>query len=273
MNGQLLCILHLPKTISYFIMKRILLQSSLLLISALIANGSAEEIAITQKKIDKWIETRQIISDERASWLGDKAMLETSEGILSDELTALNRAVELLSETSTMADVERETLQAEREEIERSNEMLAVKVRTLEIAVQELSARFPTPLLVKIKPLLQNIPEDVSRTKKALGQRLLTVLGVLSQAEKFNGTLTLQTNARDVSGTGVQERVTTLYWGLAFAVYVDDAGKFAGMGLPGPEGWEWSTRNESASDVRRFIATYSGETDQLDFVNIPVEIR
>ena len=99
------------------------------------------------------------------------------------------------------------------------------------------------------------------------------MLGVLSQAEKFNGTLTLQTNARDVSGTGVQERVTTLYWGLAFAVYVDDAGKFAGMGLPGSEGWEWSTRNESASDVRRFIATYSGETDELDFVNIPVEIR
>ncbi len=254
-------------------MKRILIQSSLILMSALIANGSAEEIAITQKKIDKWIETRQIISAERASWLGDKAMLETSEGILSDELKALNRAVEILSENSTIADVERENLQAEREEIERSNEMLAVKVRTLEMAVKELSARFPSPLLIKITPLLQNIPEDVSRTKRALGQRLLTVLGVLSQAEKFNGTLTLQTNARDVSGTGVQERVTTLYWGLAFAVYVDDAGKFAGMGLPGPEGWEWSTRNESASDVRRFIATYSGETDELDFVNIPVEIR
>jgi len=254
-------------------MKRILLKSSLLLMSALIANGSAEEIAITQKKIDKWIETRQIISGERASWLGDKTMLETSEGILSDELAALNSAVELLSENSTIADVEREDLQEEREEIERSNEMLAVKVRTLEVAVQELSARFPSPLLVKITPLLQNIPEDVSRTKRALGQRLLTVLGVLSQAEKFNGTLTLQTNARDVSGTGVQERVTTLYWGLAFAVYVDDAGKFAGMGLPGSEGWEWSTRNESASDVRRFIATYSGETDELDFVNIPVEIR
>ena len=254
-------------------MKKILLQASLLLMCTMIANGSAEEIAITQKKIDKWIETRQIISEERASWLGEKAMLETSEGILSDELAALRHSVELLSENSTMADVERESLQAEREEIESSNEMLAVKVRTLELAVQELSARFPSPLLVKVTPLLQNIPEDVSRTKKVLGQRLLTVLGILSQADKFNGTLTLQTNARDVSGTGVQERVTTLYWGLAFAVYVDDAGKFAGMGLPGPEGWQWSTRNESASDVRRFIATYAGESDQLDFVNIPVEIR
>ena len=254
-------------------MKKILLQAYLLLMCTMIANGSAEEIAITQKKIDKWIETRQIISEERASWLGEKAMLETSEGILNDELAALRHAVELLSENSTMADVERESLQAEREEIESSNEMLAVKVRILELAVQELSARFPSPLLVKVTPLLQNIPEDVSRTKKALGQRLLTVLGILSQADKFNGTLTLQTNARDVSGTGVQERVTTLYWGLAFAVYVDDAGKFAGMGLPGPQGWEWSTRNESASDVRRFIATYSGESDQLDFVNIPVEIR
>ena len=273
MNRQLFKISHCTIITSYVTMKKILLQTPLVLLCALIANGSAEEIAITQKKIDKWIETRQIISEERANWLGEKAMLETSQGILSDELTALNRAVELLSETSTMADVERGNLQAEREELERSNEMLAVKVRTLEIAVQDLSARFPTPLLVKIKPLLQNIPEDVSRTKKALGQRLLTVLGVLSQAEKFNGTLTLQTNARDVSGTGVQERVTTLYWGLAFAVYVDDAGKFAGMGLPGPKGWEWSTHNESASDVRRFIATYSGETDQLDFVNIPVEIR
>ena len=121
-------------------MKRILLQTYLL--CAMIANGSAEEIAITQKKIDKWIETRQIISEERANWLGEKAMLETSEGILSNELTALNRAVELLSESSTMADLERENLQSEREEIERSNEMLAVKVRTLEVVVQGLSARF-----------------------------------------------------------------------------------------------------------------------------------
>ena len=56
-------------------------------------------------------------------------MLETSKGILSDELIALNRAVKLLSESSTMADVERENLQAEREEIERSNKMLAAKVR------------------------------------------------------------------------------------------------------------------------------------------------
>ena len=96
-------------------MKRILLQTYLVLICAMIANGSAEEIAITQKKIDKWIETRQIISEERANWLGEKAMLETSEGILSNELTALNRAVKLLSESSTMADLERENLQSERE--------------------------------------------------------------------------------------------------------------------------------------------------------------
>lgn len=257
----------------YFIMKRILFLSSILLVSTLSVNGSAESIAITEKKIDKWIETRRIIADERASWLGDKAMLETSGGILKDELAALKRAVKILSDTSTSADTEREILQAEREEIQRSNEMLAVKVSALEGAIQELSGRFPSPLLIKVTPLLQNIPEDATRTKKVLGQRLLTVLGVLSQAEKFNGTLTLQTDARDISGTGVQERVTTLYWGLAFAVYVDDAGKFAGVGLPGHDGWEWSTRNESASDVRRFIATYSGETDQLDFVNIPVEIR
>ncbi len=72
-------------------MKKILFQASLVLLCNLIANGSAEEIAITQKKIDKWIETRQIISEERASWLGERAMLETSEGIPSDELAALNR--------------------------------------------------------------------------------------------------------------------------------------------------------------------------------------
>ena len=148
--------------ITYSTMKRILLQASLVMTCAMIANGSVEEIAITQKKIDKWIETRQIISEEHASWLGERAMLETSQNILSDELSALNRAVELLSESSTMADVERENLQSELEEIERSNEMLAVKVRTLEVAVQRLSARFPSPLLVKVSPLLQNIPENVS---------------------------------------------------------------------------------------------------------------
>ena len=108
-------------------MKRILLQTSLVLLCGLIANGSAEEIAITQKKIDKWIETRQIISEERASWLGERAMLETSEGILNNELTALNRAVELLSESSTMADVERENLQAEREAVSYTHLTLPTK--------------------------------------------------------------------------------------------------------------------------------------------------
>ena len=64
------------------------------------------------------------------------------------------------------------------------------------------------------------------------------VVGILSQADKFNTTLTATSESREIEGGKVVE-VRTLYWGLATAYYVDASGEYAGIGYTGPDGWEW----------------------------------
>ena len=104
-----------------------------------------------------------------------------------------------------------------------------------------------------------------------LGQRLMNVLGVLAQAEKFNGTATFVGETRPVDGQQVQVR--TLYWGLAQAFYVDAMGRTAGIGRPTADGWQFSNEPDLADEARRLLDIYEGNVDAIEFVSLPVAVQ
>ena len=108
-------------------------------------------------------------------------------------------------------------------------------------------------------------------TKVPLGARLMNVLGVLAQAEKFDSTATFVGETRQVGDEKLQVR--TLYWGLAQAIYVDAQGRTAGIGRPGPNGWEFTNDPDLASDARHLLDIYEGNVDTIEFVRFPVEAR
>lgn len=222
-------------------------------------------------KLSKWVETRQIISKEKTDWEVEKQFLESTQTLLEEQAAALEAQVAELKDSTTAADEDRNKLLLERGEFQRADADLAKKIATMEKNVLALVKTFPEPLQKKLEPLVVRIPENPDKTELSLGQRLLSVLGILGQAEKFNSTANFYGETREVGGQKIQ--VLTLYWGLAFAIYVDSQGEIAGFGEPGPDGWVWKQDNAIAADAKKFMDMYEGNTDVIEFVQLPVSVK
>lgn len=222
-------------------------------------------------KMEKWVETRQVISKERTDWEVEQQTLRASRDLLRDQQQALQAEIAELEESQTQADEERRDLLLQRGEYQRGSRALEDRIRSMEQAVLEIAPRLPEPLQGKLEPLLVQIPEDPEKGKPALSQRLMNVLGVLAQAEKFNGTATFVAETRPMGDQKVQVR--TLYWGLGQAFYVDAQGRSAGVGHPGADGWEFHDQPGIAGDTRRLLDIYEGDLDVIQFVEMPTEIR
>ncbi len=236
------------------------------------AAAEGAEIEGFRTQVEKWVETRQILSEEKADWEVERETLRATRDLLEQERKALEVEIEELAESSTAADDERNELLLRRGESQRSAQVLEQEIRGMEEQVLALVPRLPKPLQKKLEPLLVQIPEDPRNTRLGLGQRLMNVLGVLAQAEKFNTTATFVGETRDV-GEGQKVQVRTLYWGLGQAFYVDAQGRAAGVGRPGAEGWVFSDDSELASETALLLDIYEGNVDTIEFVELPIEIQ
>ena len=222
-------------------------------------------------KMEKWVEARQILSAERSDWLVERESLEATRDLLRNERQSLKEQIEALKKTEGGAESERLELAARRDEYRRSAEVLEEKVQDLERQVLALVPRLPEPLQKKIQPILVQIPTNPEVAKSNLGQRLVNVLAVIAQAEKWNGTATFVGETRDV-GNGQKVAVRTLYWGLAQAVYVDSQGETAGIGRPTAEGWKFVDDPDLADSAKKILDIYEGIVDTIAFVPVPAEI-
>lgn len=223
-------------------------------------------------KMQKWVETRQILSEERSDWLVERESLEATRDLLRDERKALKEQIESLKQTEGGAESERLELAARRDAYRQSAEVLEGKVLELEQQVLALVPKLPEPLQKKLEPILVQIPTNPELAKAGLGQRLVNVLAVVAQAEKWNGTATFVGETRDV-GNGQKVAVRTLYWGLAQAVYVDSQGETAGIGRPTAEGWKFVDDPDLADSAKEILDIYEGIVDTIAFVPVPAEIE
>ncbi|MDP4880188.1 MAG: DUF3450 domain-containing protein, partial [Opitutales bacterium] len=125
----------------------------------------------------------------------------------------------------------------------------------------------PAPLVNKIKPLIRRLPDDPANTELSLGERVQNIVGILSQADKFNTTITMTSESRTIDG-GKTIEVRTLYWGLAAAYYVDASGEYAGIGKPSKDGWEWPQIKDAGPQIKKLLDVYEGSED-IQFVEVP----
>lgn len=228
-------------------------------------------------KLEKWVETRQIVSEERSEWRAEEETLTATRDLLREQKEKLRSEIEELEASASRADEERRELLLQRGEFQRANRSLEERIRELEDAILALAPRLPEPLREEADPLLVQIPEsDEKAAERQLGTRLVNVLGVLSQAEKWNGTASLVGETRAVGGGEEKLQVRTLYWGLSQAFYVAAQGRAAGVARPRPEGsegWEFHDRPELADDAGLLLDIYEGNVDAIQFVTLPVEIQ
>ena len=235
------------------------------------ASGESQ-ISAYRAKLDKWVEARETLSKERADWRVDREYLTSTRKLLQQEKKALETEIADFEKQDEGAGERRRELLLERGDYQRTEKVLADQIAELEKQVLGIAPLFPEPLQDKLEPLLVQIPEDPERVRVPLGSRLMNVLGVLVQAEKFNRTATLVGETRSLGGDQ-KVQVRTLYWGLGQAIYVDSQGETAGVGRPSEEGWRFEDDPALTSRASELLDIYEGNVDTISFVPIPVEIR
>ena len=253
-------------------MKRILLLGLALgaCLSTLYLNAQTN-IESTRDVLDQWVQTKQITSKEKSDWRLEQSILSDTLKLLSSELTRLDTSLEDLKDSATAADEDRSKLTARKEEIAEASAVVEGSINALETQIKRVVKTLPAPLVDRIKPLIRRLPENSANTKLSLGERVQNIVGILSQADKFNATLTQTSESRELDSGKIVE-VRTLYWGLAMAYYVDASGAYAGIGHPGEDGWEWPQIEGAGPQIKQLLAVYEG-SEEIQFVEVPARIN
>jgi len=225
-----------------------------------------------REKMSKWVETRRLISAEQSDWAVEEETLRSTRDLLREQVDALQEEIADLEESNTQADKERRELLLKRGEYQRARRSLEEQVLAMEEEVRAVAPSLPEPLRERLESLLVQIPDDPENTRVTLGRRLVNVLGVLIQAEKFNDTATLVGETRAVQGDQ-KVQVRTLYWGLGQAFYAAANGQAAGTGHPDGEGWVFQDQEGVGDEARLLLDIYEGNVDVIRFVELPVEIH
>lgn len=225
----------------------------------------------TRSTLEKWVETRQLISKTRSDWQSDKDLLEQSIQLFEREVKSVEEQIGKLDTNNTQ--VEKERAQAEAE-LKHSNESLERSRRfaaDLESQIGKQIPQLPVPLQDILKPLLGRMPTNSLNTRMAAAERTQVIIGILNELDKFNNSVAIFGEKRK-NPKGEEVAVETVYVGLGAAYFVNEAGDFAGAGVPGSSGWEWDIQPELASSVREVIRIYRNERPAR-FVSLPASIR
>jgi septal ring factor EnvC (AmiA/AmiB activator) len=249
----------------------ILLTISLFLALTCKAADEASPLNRARSSLEQWVETRQLISKTRSDWQTDKESLEQTVQLYERELKSIEEQMSKVSTNDTQVDKERgqaeASLKTSNEGLDRAREFAA----TFEGKVSKVVPQLPAPLQETLKPLLARLPADPANTKMAVTERVQVLVGILNEMDKFNNAVNLFSEKRK-NDQGEEVAVETVYVGLGAAYFVNDADNFAGLGTPGPNGWEWTTKAELASAVREVVRIYRNER-AARFVALPATIR
>jgi septal ring factor EnvC (AmiA/AmiB activator) len=237
-----------------------------------VASVSAEPpLQETRSTLEKWVETRGLVSKTRSDWQSDKEMLEQSIQLLERELKAVEDQMAKVSTNSTQAEKERtqteESLKAANDSLEQTKQFAT----SFEAKILKLVPQLPLSLQDMIKTLINRIPTDPTNTKAMATERIQVIVGILNELDKFNNAVSVFSEKRKTAN-GEEIACETLYVGLGAAYFVNDKGDFAGMGTPGPTGWVWTPKPEIASPVRELVRIYRNERPAR-FIPLPAVIR
>jgi hypothetical protein len=232
------------------------------------SNAQLEEI---RANIDKWVETRQLLAKSRSEWASDKETLLQSISLIEKEVQLIDERIAQTQETASQADRDRLLLVDENERLSKSSAAVQAVLVDMERQSTNLAAGLPLPLQERILPLLKRIPNHPAQSRLSISERMQSIVGILSEVDKFNNAISVFPELRKNSA-GADIQVKTLYVGLGAAYFADKNGDYGGVGVPTPNGWEWTPKPEVAPHVARAIAIYEN-TETAAFVKLPVTVK
>lgn len=239
--------------------------------SPALAQGNAESIEAARTSIEKWVDSRQLITREKRDWQAAREMLTDRTVLLKREAENLRTRIAEATESIADADRKRAALVAENEQRRANSEQLVAVIGRLEARATTLIARLPEALKDRVRPLSQRIPAKPEDSRLSLAERFQNVVGVLNEVNKFQREITLVSEVRALPD-GTTAEVSAAYLGIGQAWYASADGKVAGIGNAGPEGWTWQPANDAAPAIRAAIAILKNE-QVAAFVGLPVQVR
>lgn len=226
----------------------------------------------TRSTLKEWVELKKLISEEKNKWKVEKETLEESITLLEREITKLRDAIAAQEGEATQADRARVELNEEEEELKAATAEVKRLLPDLEEQVLDLVEYMPQSVQKKLAVITQRIPKTQSeRRGSSLSIRVMNVIGILTEIEKFNAQVTIENEIQDIAGEKIQ--VDTLYLGLAIAYYVDGTKTEAGYMIPRKGEWMKVEKNELAEDIAAVVAMKRKEISPPYFVNLPFEVE
>lgn len=233
--------------------------------------GVSPEIESARDTLDKWVETKRLVSKEKTEWDTGKAMLEERVELIDHEINTLREKIKEAEKSISEADKKRVDLVEENDALKESADALRSEVVKLEERVRDLLPRLPEKVRDDIAVLSRNLPEDSAETEFSLGERYQNVIGILNAINKKNREITVSPDVRELED-GSSAQVTVLYIGIGKAYYASANGKIAGVGTATDAGWEWRAANDIAPKILEAIAILENEKVAA-FVQLPIEIQ
>lgn len=249
-----------------------LLAGAVLTLTPLLRSSEDESpVESTRVALEKMVDARRIISQERRDWqLGREILVDRIE-LVQDEIASLREKIAADEENIAEADAKRLELTATNESLQEATGDLETVITELEARTKKLLARLPESLQETVRPFSQGFPEDPADTDVSLSRRFQNVIAVLEGVDKFHREIRVTTEVRDLADGGTAE-VTALYVGLGHGYYVTAAGDAAGVGTGTEEGWTWRPANDAAPAIQEAIDILESKV-MASFVSLPVEIQ
>jgi len=231
----------------------------------------ALRINTTRDQLEKWVEVRKIISQEKQDLKLAKEMLNERIALVQSEIDALRQQIEQAEQNIAKTDKQYNELTSENERLKQATELLAARVAIYEKRVKELLASLPAPLVEQLRSLSQKLPENPDETDQRLDSRFGNVIAILNEASKYHSEIKIASERRE-RPDGSSAEVTVMYLGAGKAYYVGGNGSFGGVGTPTDDGWAWTADDQVAGRIADAIEIYNNK-QVAAFVNLPIDIQ
>lgn len=221
--------------------------------------------------LEKWVQTKQLISKTRGDWQSDKESLEQTVALYERELKSVDEQISKVSTNNSQAEKEMREAQALQKVSQDALDRARQFATEFEGKLKKFVPQLPAPLQDLVKPLMARMPEDSNSTRMLAAERVQVCVGVLNELDKFNNAVNVF-NEKRKNGKGEEVAVQTIYVGLGAAYFVNETADFAGVGAPGANGWEWASKPEIAPTVQSAVKIYRNE-QTARFVPLPVTVK
>ena len=134
-------------------------------------NSSQSTLDATRLTMEKWIETQQIIAQERKDWQQGKDILLGRLELVKKEVDSLKEKIKQAETNVNETDKKRKELLVESDQIKGAGDRLKEVVTDMEGQIRPLFTQLPEPVQTKLQPLYQRIPADASTTHVSVAER------------------------------------------------------------------------------------------------------